>query len=227
MSARPRIVLTGGPGGGKSTLIEELGGDQAWAGRFVAWPETVSFARIAGIPPTEKLFERVVVNLATALEDALDRALDPTDRRIILCHRGSLDALAFWRQRGWSSDEFFEFTGTTREGHYARYAGVIHLVTAADGAPAAYARWPDAHRPESPAEAIVLDDWLAEAWGSHPRYRRIDNAGRDWVAKSLAARAVLAELTLGLHDAATPLRGSRPRSSGRPWAPDERRSGPR
>jgi hypothetical protein len=40
--------------------------------------------------PAEKLFERVVFNLATALEDGLDRALDPNDRRVILCHRGSL-----------------------------------------------------------------------------------------------------------------------------------------
>ena len=208
MSARPRIVLTGGPGGGKSTLIEELRVDPAWAGRFVAWPETVSFARIVGIPPTEKLFERVVVNLATALEDALDRALDPTDRRVILCHRGSLDAMAFWRQRGWSPDEFFEFTRTTREGHYARYAGVIHLVTAADGAPAAYTRWPDAHRPESPAEAVAVDDWLAEAWGSHPWYRRIDNVGRDWAAKSMAARATLAEMALSWLGNATPSRPS-------------------
>ncbi|MHB8958936.1 MAG: AAA family ATPase [Candidatus Limnocylindrales bacterium] len=154
-NARPRFVLTGGPGGGKSTLIEELRVDPTWADRFVAWPETVSFARFAGIQPTEKLFERVVVNLAVALEDALDRALDPTDRRVILCHRGSLDALAFWRQRGWSPGEFYAFTRTTREGHYARYAGVIHLVTAANGAPAAYARWPDAHRPGGDGIALA------------------------------------------------------------------------
>jgi len=194
MSARPRIVLTGGPGGGKSTLIDELRADPAWAGRFLAWPETVSFARITGISPAEKLFERVVVNLAIALEDGLDRALEPTDRRVMVCHRGSLDALAFWRRQGWPEDEFFEFTATTREAHYGRYAGILHLVTAADGALDAYTRWPAAHRPESPEEAIALDQWLEDAWGSHPRYRRIDNVGRDWAAKSQAARTALAEL---------------------------------
>ena len=47
MSARPRIVLTGGPCGGKSALIADLLADPAWAGRVLAWPETVSFARIA------------------------------------------------------------------------------------------------------------------------------------------------------------------------------------
>ena len=116
------------------------------------------------------------------------------DRWIVICHRGSLDPIPYWRQRGWPSDEFFEYTAMTREAHYARYAGVIHLVTAADGAPDAYSRWPAAHRPESPEEAIALDRWLADAWAGHPRYRRIDNVGRDWAAKSLAARAALAEL---------------------------------
>jgi AAA domain len=194
MSIRPRIVLTGGPCGGKSALIADLLADPAWAGRVLAWPETVSFARIGGISFAEPLFERVVVNLAMALEDGLERALDPADRRILVCHRGSLDPLAFWRARGWDQDDFFAYTGISRAAHYARYGGVIHLVSAADGAPDAYLRWPAAHRPESPEEAVALDHWLGDAWGGHPRYRRIDNAGRDWAAKSLAARAALAEL---------------------------------
>jgi hypothetical protein len=59
MSARPRIVLTGGPCGGKSALIADLLADPAWAGRVLAWPETVSFARIGGISVAEPLFERV------------------------------------------------------------------------------------------------------------------------------------------------------------------------
>ena len=42
--------------------------------------------------------------------------------------------------------------------------------------------------------AIALDRWLEEAWGSHPRYVRIDNARRDWAAKSTAAQAALAAL---------------------------------
>ncbi|MBI2863606.1 MAG: hypothetical protein HYX94_03485 [Chloroflexi bacterium] len=55
-----------------------------------------------------------------ALEDALDRALGPSDSRPIVCHRGSLDRLAFWLQRGWPEREFFEFTGTARRDHLGR-----------------------------------------------------------------------------------------------------------
>jgi predicted ATPase len=194
VSVRARIVLTGGPCGGKSALINDLQADPAFAGRFIALPEAIFTMHMAGISPREKLFEQAMVQRQIELEEESDRALGWEDRRIIICHRGSLDPIAYWRRSGWPQDEFFEYTAMTREDHYARYAGVIHLVTAADGAPDAYARWPAAHRPESPEEAIALDRWLADAWGSHPRYRRIDNVGRDWAAKSLAARAGLAEL---------------------------------
>ena len=69
-------------------------------------------------------------------------------------------------------------------------------------------RWQDAHRPESPTEAVAVDDWLADAWGSRPCFRRIDNGSRDWAAKSLAARAALAELALGWLGNTTPSRPS-------------------
>jgi len=95
-------------------------------------------------------------------------------------HRGSLDPLAFWLQRGWSEREFFAFTDTRLEEHYLRYAAVLHLVTCADGAPWAYTRWPDTHRPEAPEDALRLDSWLQQIWGGHPHYVRLDNVGRDW-----------------------------------------------
>ena len=188
------LVLTGGPGGGKSTLIEDLRQDPTWANRFVALPEAVQYTRFVNISPNEKLFQRAIVHLQMGLEDGLDHALGSADSRFIICHRGSLDPLAFWQQRGWPAKEFFEFTGTTLEDHYRRYAAVIHLVTSADGVPWAYTRWPQAHRPEEAEDAICLDQWLQRAWGGHPRYFCIDNEGRDWPAKSKEAREILTRL---------------------------------
>jgi tRNA (Thr-GGU) A37 N-methylase len=188
------IALTGGPGGGKSTLIEDLRQDARWAGRFVALPEAVQYARFVNISPQDKLFQRALVHLHMGLEDGLKRALGPADSRFIVCHRGSLDALAFWLERGWPEEEFFAFTGTTRKDHYRRYAAVIHLVTSADGVPQAYTRWPHAHRPEEPEEAIWLDNWLHEAWRGHPHYYRIGNQGLDWPAKARRVREILEDL---------------------------------
>lgn len=185
------IVLTGGPGGGKTTLLQELRHDLAWAGRFVALPEAIFLMRHVGISPRKRLFQRVMVHLQIALEDGLDRALGPGDPRPILCHRGSLDPLAYWLDRGWPEEEFFPYTETTREDHYRRYTGVIHLVTAADGAEDHYAHWPEAHRPEQIEDAIRLDGLLHRVWRDHPCYYRIDNAGRGWTEKSEEARQTL------------------------------------
>ena len=194
MNERPVIVLTGGPGGGKTTLIEELAGDSKWAGRFSALPEAIFLMRDIYISPREKLFQRVMVYLQMALEDGLSRALDGFDDRLIISHRGCLDPLAYWLHRGWSEEEFFSFTGTTREALYKRYTAVIHLVTAADGAVEYYQRWPDAHRPETSEQAIELDRLLHDVWCDHPQYYRIGNVGRDWAAKSAAAQQVLSRI---------------------------------
>lgn len=193
---RKRIVLTGGPGGGKTTLIEELAQDPAWRGRFLVLPEAIFVAGRVGVSRRERLFQRLMVETQRALEDALSRILGLDDPRIILCHRGTLDPLAYWLDRGWPEEEFFAFTGTNREDHYRRYTAVMHLVTAADGAAGHYAKWPDAHRPEQIEDAIRLDGLLHRVWRDHSQYYRLDNEGRDWATKSAEARDVLSSLLL-------------------------------
>lgn len=191
MARCPLIVLTGGPGGGKTTLIEELSRDAGWRERVAALPEAIWTLRHANISPQDRLFQRAMVYVQMGLEEGLQTALAKARPRAILCHRGTLDPLAYWLQRGWSEDEFFVFTQTARETLLGRYAAVIHLVTAADGAAEHYARYPAAHRPETPAQAIELDRLLQHAWQEHPHYYRFDNAGQDWMAKSAAVRQQL------------------------------------
>lgn len=188
------VALTGGPGGGKSTLIEELLHDPAWTGRIAALPEAIVALANVRVSPREKLFQRLMVHVQMGMEEGLTRALGPSDSRLILCHRGTLDPLAYWLDRGWDEDEFFSFTETTRAEHHARYRAVVHLVTAADGAADAYKRWPEAHRPETIEEAIRIDRLLERVWGAHPNYVRIDNRGKDWAAKAREAKKLLSAL---------------------------------
>jgi hypothetical protein len=53
----PVIVLTGGPGGGKTALINELTRDPARAGRFATLPETSSTMRDFGISSRAKHYQ--------------------------------------------------------------------------------------------------------------------------------------------------------------------------
>jgi len=191
MATRRRIVLTGGPGGGKTALIEALSRDRAWCGRFLALPEAIAVVGRLRVSPCERIFQRLMVEIQRALEDGLDRALEADDARLVLCHRGTLDPLAYWLDRGWSEGQFYDFTRTSREEHYARYEAVIHLVTAADGAPQHYVRWPDAHRPERAEDAVHLDRLLGQVWGGHTNYHKLGNVARGWESKVREARELL------------------------------------
>lgn len=90
-----------------------------------------------------------MVDLQTAIEDGIGRALGQEDARMVLCHRGSLDPLAYWLDRGWPEEEFFAYTRSRRADHFRRYAAVLHLVTTADGAEESYRRWPKGAPPRN------------------------------------------------------------------------------
>jgi hypothetical protein len=168
MPSVPRVVLTGGPGGGKTTLMRELRAADPRAERWLLVPEAAPLLFQAGLDARDKRFQHAVVRLQIGLEDACADAARPG--QTLICHRGTLDPLAYWLRNGWDEAEFFAFVGMTREELYRRYTAVLQLQTAAIGAEAHNLRWPDAHRPESPARAAATDRLCARAWGAHPRY---------------------------------------------------------
>ena len=172
-----RIVMTGGPGGGKSTLIRALRTEGWLAGRWLEVPEAAPLVFRAGLRARERAAQRAAVRIQVALEDIL--ASEAAEKPLAICHRGA-DPLAYWLLFGWDEAAFFTDVGFTRDELMGRYFGVIHLRTAAVGAEAHYRRWPDAHRPESPETAASLDRLLERVWRDHPRFVLIPNDGVDW-----------------------------------------------
>lgn len=190
-----RIAFTGGPGGGKTTVMEELRAADPNRERWILVPEAAPLLFRAGLDGRRKAFQRAVITLQIALETACAEAARPG--QVLLCHRGTLDALAYWLRNGWDRGEFFDLTGLTLAEHLRRYDGVIHLQTAALGAESHYRRWPDAHRPETLEQAAEIDRLCAAAWSDHPSYVLFENAGMDWTAKSRRTRQFLMERLVG------------------------------
>jgi hypothetical protein len=189
MDSLRRIVLTGGPGGGKSTLLRELRAEDPNSRRWVLVPEAATILLSAGLAPGTQVFQQAVVRLQVTLEDACLEG--DVAGRAFICDRGTVDSLAYWRLSGWDEREFFAATGMGPQAHLGRYFGAIHLQTAAIGAEEHYRRWPEAVRRERLEQAARIDSLCAQVWSGHPRYVLIENAGRDWQAKSRAAHEVL------------------------------------
>jgi predicted ATPase len=177
---RKIIVLTGGPCGGKTTLIKELINNPLSKDKFVTIPEAISYVLQTKTSPEEKIFQKLMVEIQLAMENALDKCFD--QGKIFICHRGSLDPLAYWQNNNWVDNEFFSFTQSSLIEHYERYHSVIHLQTAAINAIDYYKQYPIAHRHETAEQSSKLDNLLANVWKDHPNYYLVES-NVDWERK--------------------------------------------
>ena len=168
------VVVTGGPGGGKSELLQRVTQDSQVGAHVAILEEAIHGMRFVRVNLRSAEFQCALVAVQAATEQSLARALAGTRKRAIICHRGTLDPCAFWQSFGNSRESFFEMTETTLDDHYARYDLAIHMESAAVRIPEAYVKYPHAHRPEDIAQAALLDRCLGELWSGHPRYVKIE-----------------------------------------------------
>lgn len=161
-----RIVLTGGPGGGKTTAADlfrrEIGE------KVVVVPETATmlftggFPRV-GEPKARAATQRAIFHAQVALED-IQGALFPG--RVLLCDRGTLDGAAFWPEE--APDDFLGSLNTTLEEQLGRYDAVIFFESAAVGDISIEGGNPA--RTENNEQARQLDMRLREVWSKHPNF---------------------------------------------------------
>lgn len=162
---RCRIVLTGGPGGGKTTAADlfrrELGE------RVVIVPESATILFAGGFPrPREGDAQRAVQEAVFHVQRNLENVQSALFRdRILLCDRGTIDGAAYWPE---GDRDFFTAMGTTFEAELARYDAVVFFESAAVAGKSIEGGNPV--RSESLAEAVALDRRLRELWSRHPRF---------------------------------------------------------
>jgi CYTH domain-containing protein/predicted ATPase len=178
-----RIVLTGGPCGGKSTALAAITDRLQGLGFHVyRVPEAATLLLGGGVGvrdvPVGQLvgIQAELLRVMMALEDAFHAVASATERpAIILCDRGAMDASAYLPAEAWTA--LLDEHGWTVVGlRDRRYEAVLHLVTAADGAEAFYTTENNAVRTETPAQARTLDQRVRDAWVGHPHLRVIDNS---------------------------------------------------
>ena len=155
-----RVVLTGGPGAGKTAALEVI--RQAFCEHVVVLPEAAGILFAGGFPRTQhpvhrRAAQRAIYHVQRELEETT-AAVHPA---VILCDRGTVDGRAYWP----GPDDFWPQVGTTLEAELSRYDVVIHLRTPPDGT----YNHSNPLRRESPAEARVIDDRIVQAWEQHPR----------------------------------------------------------
>ena len=159
-----RIVLTGGPGGGKTTAADlfrrEIGE------KVVIVPETATMLFMGGFPrvgepKARAATQRAIFHAQVGLED-VQGALYPG--RVLLCDRGTIDGAAFWPDE--APEGFFESLGTSLERELTRYDAVLFFESAAVGDISIEGGNPA--RTESNEEARRLDMRLRELWSEHP-----------------------------------------------------------
>lgn len=181
----PRIVLTGGPGGGKTTAADlfrrEIGE------RVVLVPEAATMLFTGGFPRAPeplavRAAQSAIFHVQRNLED-VHVALNPG--RILLCDRGTVDGAAYWPGE---PEPFFTDLGTSLAAELARYDAVVFFETAAAGGSAISSNNPA--RLESDREALWLDRRLHEIWSKHPKFLFVPN-NRSFLNKITAGLAAI------------------------------------
>jgi len=178
-----RLVLTGGPCGGKTTaqnrlatFFESLG----W--RVFRVPETATILLNGGISfslltDQQRLdFQENLLRTMFQIEDTYFSLARTQNRNcLVICDRGAMDCSAYLPKQDW--DKILEHNNLNEvDIRDNRYEQVIHLVTAASGAAEHYTCSNNKARTEDLAGAVQNDRLVGEAWVGHPYYELIDNS---------------------------------------------------
>ena len=173
------VVLTGGPGAGKTAVLETV---RRSFDKLVVLPDAAGIVFGGGFWRRPSLAGRKAVQRAIFhIQRELERLVAEEGAvPFALCDRGTLDPLAYWPEEAAS---FFTELGIEREAELLRYSAVIHLRT-----PAVDSRY-DGQGPLHKEELLAaqeIDERIALAWQGHPNRVFIDSDA-DFFGKTLRA----------------------------------------
>lgn len=181
---RLRVVLTGGPGAGKTAVLELL--RQSICEHVTLLQEAAGIVFRGGFPrggstPVQRAAQRAIYHVQRELEAAGEAA----GTGILLCDRGTVDGAAYWPGPG----SLWDSVRSLRAAELKRYDAVIHLLVPDEAEQ--YTR--NQLRVETLAEARQIDERIASAWRGHDRVY-IVAATPDFMRKAARVMEILREL---------------------------------
>ncbi len=165
MKKQLKVVVTGGPGGGKTTALDLF--RRELCQQIVVVPEAATLLFSGGVTRSDneqcvKMVQKTIFQLQKNLED-IHKVQYPD--RLLVCDRGSLDGLAYWPG---SESDFFKQVSSTFEEELERYDAVIFFESAATSGQEISSNNPA--RSESLQQAAKLDKKLQRIWSKHPHF---------------------------------------------------------
>ncbi len=165
MRKQLKVVVTGGPGGGKTTALDLF--RRELCQQIVVVPEAATLLFSGGVTRSDneqcvKMVQKTIFQLQKNLED-IHKVQYPD--RLLVCDRGSLDGLAYWPG---SESDFFKQVSSTFEEELERYDAVIFFESAATSGQEISSNNPA--RSESLQQAAKLDKKLQRIWSKHPHF---------------------------------------------------------
>ncbi|MCO5143301.1 MAG: ATP-binding protein [Oligoflexia bacterium] len=156
------IVLTGGPGAGKTAVLDAS--RQIFGNRLAFLPESASIVYSGGFPRlgTPSCIRAAQLSIFRVQEQLEALAIEEGSYTVALCDRGICDGAAYWPD---GSNAFFQAIGIPKEIVYSRYCTVIHLKT-----PNLSFGYNNSNptRTETPEEAALIDERIESVWRDHP-----------------------------------------------------------
>ena len=173
MSAKKdlKIVITGGPGGGKTTALDLF--KRELEDKVSVVPESATLLFSGGIQRSEtdhvlRSIQQTIYQLQVNLEGIQSKA---NPNKYLICDRGTLDGLAYWPGK---KEDFFKELETSYEKELQRYDAVIFFETAASSNKDIHSNNPI--RNESSKQAIEIDQKLQDIWSKHPNYHFVKSS---------------------------------------------------
>ncbi|MDO5444401.1 MAG: AAA family ATPase [Eubacteriales bacterium] len=178
-----KIVLTGGPAAGKTTLIsrilKEFKQEDGW--KVITIPESATdLISGFGIKPfgncvSMEDFQYFVISDQLHKEQLALKATEmvPEENVLVIYDRAIFDDLAYITTEQF--EKTLSYFGKSPDEVMAGYDAVLHLVTCAKGAEFAY-NFGNAARYEDVSVAREKDDMTLKVWSSHPNLSIIDNS---------------------------------------------------